>query len=88
MSCCPKCARLGLRRRVKRNNRIKINGIWHHKKCPNLTPKEMERAKRVFFEDEKFVFGDPKAEINYKIVSITDSKVPIRRNNGQDRTIF
>ena len=76
MSICPKCARLGLRRRVKRNNRIKINGIWCHKKCPNLTAKEMEHAKRVFFEDKDIVLGKPKAKVNYKIVGITNSKVP------------
>ena len=75
MIYCPKCARLGLQRRIKRKNRIRINGVWCHKKCPDLTPEEMERAKRVFFEDKKFVFGDPKAKVNYKIVGITNSKV-------------
>lgn len=75
MSYCPKCARLGLRRRVKHKNRIKINGVWCHKKYPNLTPEEMKLAKRVFFEDKKFVFGDPKAKVNYRIVGITNSKV-------------
>jgi len=73
MSYCPKCVRLGLHRRVKRNNRIKINGVWCHKKCPDLTAKEMERAKRVFFEDKDFVFGDPKRKVNYKIAGIIDS---------------
>ena len=76
MSYCPKCARLGLQRRVKRKNRIKINGIWCHKKCPNLTAAEMECAKRFILEDKKFVFGDPGAKVNYKITGITNSKVP------------
>jgi len=59
---------------VKRKNRIKINGVWCHKKCPDLTPEEMEYAKRIFFEDKEFVFGDPKAKVNHEIVGITDSK--------------
>jgi len=50
-----------------------VNGIWVHKKCPDLTPEEFKRAKSFFFEDRKFVFGDPKARVNYKIVGITDS---------------
>ena len=73
MSYCPICACLGLRRRVKRKNRKKVNGMWVHKKCPDLTPEEFKRAKSFFFEDRKFVFGDPKARVNYKIVGITDS---------------
>ena len=76
MSYCPKCARIGLQRRVKRKNRIKINGIWCHKKCPNLTVKELEQAKKSILEDKDFVFGNPKAKVNYKIVGITNSKIP------------
>lgn len=34
MSVCPKCAKHGKRRKVKRKNRKKIKGIWVHKKCP------------------------------------------------------
>ena len=34
MSYCKKCANRGLLRRVKRKNRIKVNGIWVHKVCP------------------------------------------------------
>ena len=74
MSYCPKCARLGLRRRVKRKNRMKINGIWCHKKCPNLTAEELGQAKRVFLNDKKFVFGDSKANVNYKIVGKINSE--------------
>ena len=74
MSYCPKCARLGLRRRIKRKNRIRINGVWCHKKCPDLTSEEFEHAKSAILEDKDFVFGDPKAKVNHKIVGIVDSK--------------
>ena len=78
MSYCPVCAKIGLRKRVKRKNRKKnINGVWCHKKCPDLTAEEMECAKEFILRgDKKFWFGDPEAEVNYKIVGITDSKIP------------
>gem|GEM_PF-7019775 len=46
MSYCPACARIGLRRRVKRKNRKKINGVWRHNNCPDLAAKERRRARR------------------------------------------
>jgi len=65
---------------VKRKNRKKnINGIWCHKKCPDLTAEEFERAKEFILRgDKKFLFGDPEADVNYKIVGIINSTLKRR----------
>ena len=45
------------------------------RKIKDIFVREMSKELKKYFDeqDEKFLHGDPKARVNYKIVGITDS---------------